>query len=417
MIQQLLDRIEQQQDELYDLLCKLIQINSENFGAHGNETDCAAYIADLCRELGLETDLYSPLELEGFTEHPDYRDGRHLENRLNVTACWKGKTDSNGLMLMGHHDTVPIGDRSLWSFEPLVGEVRDGKIWGRGACDDKYALATALFLIKLLKELGFAPKENLLFTAYCDEESGGSHGALASALRYPAKRIVNMDCKNFEIWHCASGGGCFKYRYHVAEPVDSARRAGEAIPVVMEVLGRFGNGLRADLEQNRFYRGTDIPATCLRYFSIRAGGNGNDLDVGELSFAIYTDRSKEAIEAQLAAMEQELSGKLAALGIISDGFRATTRFFHYGYSEPDCTAIRELQETARDVSGRDVVPCGSCLSDLSVLLKYGGGEAFGFGVGRSFDVYGGAHQPDEFIRCEELLEYAKIMGAYILKTL
>ena len=116
-------------------------------------------------------------------------------------------------------------------------------------------------------------------------------------------------------------------------------------------------------------------------------------------------------------MEQELSGKLAALGIISDGFRATTRFFHYGYSEPDCTAIRELQETARDVSGRDVVPCGSCLSDLSVLLKYGGGEAFGFGVGRSFDVYGGAHQPDEFIRCEELLEYAKIMGAYILKTL
>ena len=417
MYQTLMELIEQRQQELYDLLCSLIQINSENFGSHGNETDCAVYIAGLCRELGLETDLYSPLDLEGFTEHPDYRAGRHLEKRLNVTACWKGKEDRNGLMLMGHHDTVPIGDRRLWTFEPLAGEVRDGKIWGRGACDDKYALATALFLLKLLKEQGFKPRENLLFTAYCDEESGGSHGALASALRYPAKRIVNMDCKNFEIWHCASGGGCFQYRYHVAEPVDSARRAGEAIPVVMEVLQRFGDGLRKDLEQNRFYKGTVIPATSLRYFGIRAGGNGNDLDVGELSFGIYTDRSREEIEGQFAAMEQELSEKLAPMGIIGDGFRATTRFFHYGYSEPDCAAIKELQETAKSVSGREPVPCGSCLSDLSVILKYGGGEAFGFGVGRSFDVYGGAHQPDEFIACEDLLEYTKIMGAYILKCL
>lgn len=116
-------------------------------------------------------------------------------------------------------------------------------------------------------------------------------------------------------------------------------------------------------------------------------------------------------------MEQELSEKLAPMGIIGDGFRATTRFFHYGYAEPDCAAITELQETAKSVSGRELVPCGSCLSDLSVILKYGGGEAFGFGVGRGFDVYGGAHQPDEFIACKDLLEYAKIMGAYILRTL
>ena len=416
-VTQLNEWIDQRQEELYDLLCSLIHINSENFGSRGNEQAIAEHIAGLCRELGVETDLYSPLELEGFTNHPDYMEGRNLENRLNVTACWKGREDRNGLMLMGHSDTVPIGDRSLWTFEPLAGEVRDGKIWGRGACDDKYALATTLFLLKLLKEQGFEPKENLLFTAYCDEESGGSHGALASALRYPTRRIVNMDCKTFEIWHCASGGGCVKYRWHVAEPVDSAKRAGEAIPLVMGVLEKFGQGLRADLEQNRFYGGTVIPSTCLRYFSIRAGGHGNDLDVGEISFGIYTDRSREEIEAQYAAMEQELAEKLAPLGIVGDGFRPTTRFFHYAYAEPDCEAITELQDVAREVSGRELTPCGSCLSDLSVILKYGGGEAFGFGIGRGFDVYGGAHQPDEWIACSDLLEYAKIIGAYILKTL
>lgn len=416
-IKELCTWIEERQDELYDTLCKLIRINSENFARYGNEKEIAEYIAACCRELDLDTDLYSPLELEGFTEHPDYLEGRHLENRPNVTACWKGKEDRNGLMLMGHLDTVPIGDRSLWSFEPLAGEIRDGKIWGRGACDDKYALATSLFLIRVLKDHGFEPQKNLLFTAYCDEESGGSHGALASVLKYPCDRIVNMDCKNFEIWHCASGGQCAKYRYHVDEPVDSAKRAAEAIPIVMEVINEFGQRRRDELAVNRFYKNTIIPETALRYMNVRAGGNGNDLHVGEVGFGIYTERTREEIMAEYEEMEAELQKRLAPLGIVGDGFRKTTRFFHYAYSEPDCPAIQEMQQAARETSGRELVPCGSCLSDLSVILKYGSKEAFGFGIGRGFDVYGGAHQPDEYITCENLLEYAKIIGAYILKSL
>jgi len=70
-----------------------------------------------------------------------------------------------------------------------------------------------------------------------------------------------------------------------------------------------------------------------------------------------------------------------------------------------------------EASGRQLKPCGSCLSDLSVILKYGSKEAFAFGIGRGFAAYGGAHQPDEHIGCAELLEYAKIIGTYILKTL
>ena len=416
-INRLCSLIDENQQELYETLCRLIRINSENFGSRGNEQPIAEYIADCCRELGLETDMYSPLELESFTQHPDYLDGRHLENRYNVTACWKGQEDANGLMLMGHSDTVPIGDLSLWSFEPLAGEIRDGKIWGRGACDDKYAIATALFLIKILKEQGFAPKKNLLFTAYCDEESGGSHGALALALKYPCQRIVNMDCKNFEIWHCASGGQCSKYRYHVDEPVDSAKRAADAIPLVMDVINEFGQRRKDELAVNPFYKGTIIPGTALRYMSVRAGGHGNDMHVGEVGFGIYTDRTKEEIFQEYAEMEKILSEKLAPLGIVGDGFRNTTRFFHYAYSEPDCDAIQEMQQASLEVSGRQLQPCGSCLSDLSVILKYGSPEAFAFGIGRGFDVYGGAHQPDEHIACETLVEFAKIIGNYILKSL
>ncbi len=415
--QKLLEQIDLRQEELYDLLCKLIRINSENFGSHGNERECPNWIAEVCREMGLETRVYSPMELEGFTEQPDYMEGRHLEDRFNVTAVWKGETDANGLMLMGHHDTEVIGDRSLWTFDPLIGEVRDGKIWGRGACDDKYAIATALFLIRVLKDLGFQPKENLLLTAYCDEEKGGSHGALASVLQYPAKRLVNMDCKNFEIWQAASGGACAVYRFHVDDALDSCKRTFDALPLVMDILGIFGKRRKEELERNPFYAGTIIPETALRFFGIRAGGGGNDLNVGEIKFSFYTDRSRAEIDAEFKAMESILSMKLKPQGIVSDGFTFTTRFFPYGATDPNCAAITDLQKAAREVSGRELKPCGSCLSDLAVILNNGGTDAFSFGVGRDFNAYGGAHQPDEFIGCAELLEFAKIMAVYIVDTL
>ena len=203
---ELCELIESRKDELFDQLSKLIQINSESFATSGNEAECAQYIYQLCTQLDLQTELYSPMDLEGFVNHPDYLPGRNLENRYNVTAIWTGATNQNELTLMAHTDTVKIGDPENWTVPPLAGMVKDGKIYGRGACDDKYALATVLFLIKIMKDAGFMPKANLVFSAYSDEEYGGSHGALAAVLRYPCERIISMDGVEGQIWQCASGG-------------------------------------------------------------------------------------------------------------------------------------------------------------------------------------------------------------------
>jgi len=416
-LQTILSLIDERKEELFELLSSLIRINSENAGPWGNEQEAAEYIAGLCRDLGLETELYSPLALPDFEEHPDYLPGRNLENRPNVSAVWKGKEDKNYLMLMGHSDTVLIGDRENWTFEPLSGEIRDGKIWGRGACDDKYAIATALFLIRLLKEQGFVPKANLVFTAYSDEELGGSHGALAASLRWPCEHIVNMDCKNFEIWHCASGGGGFTYRYHTASPVDSAAQAALAIPAVMEEIQVFAQRRRAELSANPFYAGTIIPDTSLRYMDVHVGNSGADLGVGTMKIEFYTDRTAEEIHAELSELEDRLSARLAPMGLVSDGFQFYTRFFHYGFSQPDSESIRDMQQAALESTSRELVPCAACLSDLSVILKYGNSQAFSFGIGRSFSEYGGAHQCDEFIECDRLLEYAKIMAAYVIRVM
>lgn len=416
-IKHICDLIDARKEELFALLSELIQINSENHRTHGNEKDLAKHINGLCTDLGLESRMYSPLELEGFENHPDYVPGGHLEDRYNVTACWKGERDENALMLMGHSDTVQIGDLKNWKDDPLSGRIQDGRIYGRGACDDKYALAAALFIIKLLKAENFKPKANLLFSAYVDEEYGGSHGALAAVLAYPCKRIVNMDGKANQIWHCGSGGQEVKYTYRTKEAVDSAKAAALALPLVLEEIESFAEKRREELSLNRFYAGTIIPGTSLRYMGIRAGNNGMDLGTGEVHFVYYTDKSKKEIAQEFAELEERIAQRLLPLGIVGGRFRDATRFFHYVFCEPDSEDIQIMLEAAEETTGKKPLVCGSCLSDLSVISKYGSSRAYGFGAGRNFAEEGGAHQPNEFMECDALVAYTKTIAAYILKIL
>ncbi|MBQ2756356.1 MAG: M20 family metallopeptidase [Oscillospiraceae bacterium] len=410
--------IDERKNELFELLSELIKINSESFGERGNEEECARYVYELCQKLGLESDMFSPMDIENFDKHPDYMPGRNLENRYNTVARYLGAENEDELLLMAHIDTVRIGDVNEWKSAPLSGEIRDGKIFGRGAGDDKYAVAAALFVMKLLKEQGFVPKKNLVFAAYCDEEYGGSHGALSTVIKYPAKRIVSMDGRYNQIWHCGSGGGELKYFFHTKTPADSAKTAAKALSVVIDKLEEtFANNRRAELEANRFYKGATIPKESVRYMGVRAGNSGSDLGKGEVHFVFYTDRTKEEIDAELKELEAILQEVLAPLGIIGDGFEPATRFFHYVFCEPDGEDIRLMVEASEEAIGKKPMVCSSCLSDLSVISKYGSSRAYGFGCGRDFSEEGGPHQPNEYIECDKFVEFTKVIATYILKVL
>ena len=76
-----------------------------------------------------------------------------------------------------------------------------------------------------------------------------------------------------------------------------------------------------------------------------------------------------------------------------------------------------MLEASREATGYEPSVCGSCLSDLSVISKYGSSKAFAFGAGRNFGEPGGAHQPNEFIECDKFVDFTKTIGAYILKIL
>ena len=416
-IKTLISLIDERKNELFRLLSDLIKINSESFSSYGNEEECAKYIHKLCLDMGLESELYSPLDIKDFTNHSDYMPGRGLENRYNVSATYKGKSDSNGLMIMGHTDTVAIGDVSKWDRDPLSGEISDGKIHGRGACDDKYALAAALFIIKLLRENGFVPKENLVFAAYSDEEYGGSHGALAAVLHDRCENIVNLDCEAGIIWHCGTGGGEVKYNFHTKDIADSAEKCARAIGIVMDELEKFKANRCAELSSNKYYKGTIIPETSLRYMGVKAGSDGSDLGDGFVYFVYYTDKTKAEIDKEFEALHEIIKERLDKIGVVGEGFVPNTRFFHYVHTEPDSDEIKLLLECAKEVGAGEIQVVGSCLSDLSVISKFGSSRAFGYGAGINFSKVGGAHQPNEYIECDEFLGFTKTVAAYILKTL
>ena len=181
-------------------------------------------------------------------------------------------------------------------------------------------------------------------------------------------------------------------------------------------MEKFAKNRYEELENNRFYKGTTIPGTSVRYMGVKAGDNGMDLDRGEVYFVFYTDKTKEEIFAEFEVLEKEIAQKLLPLGIIGDGFKMQTRFFHYVWCEPDSEDVTLMVESSREATGKAPIVCGSCLSDLSVISKYGSSRAFGFGAGRDFEKIGGAHQPNEFIECDKLVDFAKTIATYILKV-
>lgn len=104
------------------------------------------YILAKGRELGFKTENYS-----GYAGHVEFGDG--LET----------------LGILCHVDVVPAGEG--WSFAPFGGEIVDGRLYGRGAIDDKGPAMAVLYALAALKESGWQPRRRVRLILGCDEES------------------------------------------------------------------------------------------------------------------------------------------------------------------------------------------------------------------------------------------------------
>ena len=414
--QAVLDYARRSKDQLFKSLARLIQCDSQNFISDGREGECARYLAGVYRQLGLETVLYNPDDLPGFTDHPDYLPGRNTRNRPNVEGIWPGLDETvsgQAIMLAAHTDTMPAGDRARWHHDPFGGTIEHNRIYGLGAGDNKAGLAAAAFAVRVLKDCKIRLNKPVILSAYCDEEYGGGNGALAASLRNRPDTIINLDGGNYELWTIAPGGCMVTIRLHKTETTDNLVDLYLVLEHLMKELLTFAGRRRAELGQVPEYAGTDMERSAFRLYSIKSLDNSqSDLDV---SFVYYTLKNKDEIQSELDGMLRHLEPDLRQYLVETTGFQAATRFFHYGRTDKSNGAAAVLQQAASEAIGHPVAEKGSCLTDLSLFLKYGSPASLNFGIIRDFALPGGAHQPDEFVDCDQFLAYSQALILFLLR--
>src|SRR4029077_1952666 len=94
--------------------------------------------------------------------------------RINVVGTRRGRALRPLVHLNGHFDVVPAGDG--WTVNPFGGDVRDGRIWGRGSCDMKAGIAAAVFAAEAIRRAGVELNGSVEISGTVDEESGGFAG-------------------------------------------------------------------------------------------------------------------------------------------------------------------------------------------------------------------------------------------------
>ncbi len=182
-------------ERLIAILTKLLRINSVN--PPGNEGAVADYVKRDLKSIGLDIKIYS-----------------FAQNRPNVVATLKGswpraRAAREALLITPHYDTVPFGKG--WKFDPLGAVIHMGRIYGRGASDDKGNCAVGMEALHSLVEDGVRLRRDIVFAATADEETGSKLGVIPllkkGILRPKAALIV--DSEEFEaiiaqkgLFHC-----------------------------------------------------------------------------------------------------------------------------------------------------------------------------------------------------------------------
>lgn len=92
------------------------------------------------------------------------------------------------LVLNAHTDHVDPGDPDLWPVPPYSGEIVDGRICGRGACDIKGPLAVQVYSLAGLLRNDERPRRDVVFCGVVEEEIGGTGARYwAKNLDYPVE--------------------------------------------------------------------------------------------------------------------------------------------------------------------------------------------------------------------------------------
>ncbi len=145
--------IKQNEKEMHGALQRLIRIPS----IKGDPEKGAPFGAHVAKALGESLNIASEL---GFKT-------KGLDGYIGYAEFGTGE---DYVAVLGHVDVVPTGDG--WTIPPFEGRIQDGRVWGRGAMDDKGPLVAALFALKAIKESGVKLSKKVRIIFGTNEENG-----------------------------------------------------------------------------------------------------------------------------------------------------------------------------------------------------------------------------------------------------
>lgn len=411
-----LSEIDRARDEIVDYTRELVRIPTVN--PPGDEYEaCARFIGAHLERHGFGVEY---IAADGLAEHTA------AHPRVNVIGTRRNGSGRT-VHLNGHFDVVPAG--AGWTVDPFGGVVRDGKIYGRGACDMKAGIAAAAYAAIALDRAGVRLPGTIEISGTVDEESGGFAGVayLAEIGRIASGRtdyvIIPEPLDVDRI--CIGHRGVYWF-----EVTARGRIAHGSMPFLgasaIEGMGRLLSAVQHDLQPALRSRRTEVPVVpdAARHATINVNGidGGQPVDgiqtpcVADLCRAVFDRRF--LLEEGFDATKQEIEALVARVAGESAGVRFDVRdlmVVHPTRTPDGSPLVSALETSITRVLGRrpELVASPGTYDHKHVARIARVPHCVAYGPGELVL----AHQPDEWCGIDDLVNATKVIALAAIQLL
>ena len=386
----------------------------------GAEDEIAASLADRLEALGLAVEVFHP-DPAAIRDDPAWPGEEVARSTLPVVIGRAGPGGGRRIVLSGHTDVVPPGDPATWTADPWGAEVREGRLYGRGACDMKGGLAAILAAVRTLRDAGtLARLTGELIVALVPSEEDGGQGTLA-AIRAGATGDMAVITEPSGLDVVVAHAGAITFRLTVPGRAAHASRRTEGVSA-LDNLHTIMRALEADevrrndAETHPLMRALGMPYPTM--VGIVAGGEWASTVIDRLTadgrYGVRLGQSPDEAEAELRAC---IDAACAADPFLRDrpvGVEITGARFGSSSVPGDHELPVSLGAAVAAVTGREPgrigVPYGC---DMRLFIGVGNTPCVVFGPG---DVRL-AHGPDEHVALGEVEACAAVLATWVADEL
>ncbi|HYK94766.1 MAG TPA: ArgE/DapE family deacylase [Candidatus Dormibacteraeota bacterium] len=146
----------------------------------GDEGAVQDVVARLLGEAGARVERLEP-DPAAVRRDPNWPGDEMPRDRLPIVLGRVGRPGGRRVVLVGHVDVVPVGDRATWTHEPWAAERAGDRVYGRGAVDMKGGVASILGAVRAVTAAGLEDRlEGEILVASVPSEEDGGQGMLAA---------------------------------------------------------------------------------------------------------------------------------------------------------------------------------------------------------------------------------------------